>query len=171
MRLGTRSPNEFIQNLNIKNENIQQTLQTLGLNDENSIFKSIAKGSQSAKLVARRLLNDDSLKPISKDKEDDVLFIKGTEGLAVHLQECCHPIPNDIIVAQLDEVKGLEVHRNNCPALLRSTKETLSVAWVEDNNDEAHFLVPITVQLRNRVGALSHITSLLENMRVNFFVV
>ena len=153
----------------IKDENIQQTLETLGLINEDAIFKSIAKGSQSAKLVARRLLNDDSLKPISKDKEDDVLFIKGTEGLAVHLQECCHPIPNDIIVAQLDEVKGLEVHRNNCPSLLHNAKETLSVAWVEDSssNDNAHFLVPIKVQLRNRVGALSHITSLLENMRVN----
>jgi len=151
----------------ISEQNIQKTLEILNLSTEDNMFKHIAKGSQSAKLVARRLLNDDSLKPISDDKKDDILFIKGTEGLAVHLQTCCHPIPSDIIVAQLDEIRGLEVHRNNCPSLIRATKETLSVAWMDDTSHEPHFLVPISVQLRNRVGALSHITRLLENMRVN----
>jgi (p)ppGpp synthase/HD superfamily hydrolase len=38
---------------------------------------------------------------------------------------------------------------------------------MDDTSHEPHFLVPISVQLRNRVGALSHITRLLENMRVN----
>lgn len=151
----------------ISDENIQKTLADLSQADENSLFTSIAKGSQSAKLVARRLLNDDSLKPISEDKQNDVLLIKGTEGLAVHLQDCCHPIPNDIIVAQFDKTRGLEIHRNDCPTLVRGAKETLSVAWMDENQHESHFLVPVNVQLRNRVGALSHITQLLENMRVN----
>jgi len=152
-------------------ENIEQTLEVLGLKDEDALFSSIARGNQSAKLVARRLLNDDSLTPISEEQEDQQLLIKGTEGLAVKLQTCCYPIPNDTIVAQLDEILGLEVHRTNCPELSQQSrsknKETLSIAWVDNTYKESHFLAPLTVQVRNRVGVLSHITDLLEKMHVN----
>ncbi|MEE9326511.1 MAG: RelA/SpoT family protein [Cocleimonas sp.] len=154
----------------LKAEDIKSTLETLGLKNNNALFRSIAKGNQSAKLVARRLLNDDSLTPINDEKEQPLL-IKGTEGLAVKLQTCCYPIPNDTIVAQLDEIRGLEVHRVDCPKLSRfshtQNKETLSIAWVDDTHKESHFLAPLKVQVRNRVGVLSHITDLLEKMRVN----
>lgn len=152
-------------------ENIKTTLGALSLANDNSLFTSIAKGNQSAKLVARRLLNDDSLTPLSEKNEDQLLLIKGTEGLAVNLQKCCYPLPNDPIVAHLDENAGLEVHRANCPVLSTSSrlnkKDVFSIGWVDDTSKESHFLAAIKVQVRNRVGVLSHITDLLEKMRVN----
>ena len=151
----------------ISSESIEKTLKTLGLKDNDSLFSNIAKGNQSAKLVARRLLDDDTLTPIAEDQDEQKLLIKGTEGLVVHLQECCHPIPNDPIVAQLDEIRGLEVHRNNCPSLPHNAKDTLAVAWGEAVRKESHFLAPLNVQVRNRVGVLSHITDLLESIHVN----
>lgn len=152
---------------NISEENVKQTLETLSLKDNDALFSSIAKGNQFAKLVARRLLNDDSLMPIGDDEDEQTLLVKGTEGLVVHLQDCCRPIPNDPIVAQLDEIRGLEVHRTNCPLLSHNAKETLAVAWGEDVVKQSHFLAPLDIQVRNRVGVLSHITDLLENMHVN----
>jgi len=152
-------------------ENFESTLKALDLKDEDALFTSIARGNQSPKLVAKRLLNDDSLIPLSEENEDQLLLIKGTEGLAVHLQPCCYPIPNDMIVARLDEHSGLEVHRASCPALLRSSrfnkKDVFSIAWVDDTSQETHFLAALNVQVRNRVGVLSHITELLEKMAVN----
>ncbi|MEE9310348.1 MAG: RelA/SpoT family protein [Cocleimonas sp.] len=153
----------------IDSKNMTQTLNILSLKDENALFSNIAQGNQSSMLVAKRLLNDDTLLPV--EDEEQMLLIKGTEGLAVHLQECCHPIPNDAIVAQLDENRGLEVHRTNCPMLSHSKalqkKETMSIAWVDDTSNESHFLAPLNVQVQNRVGVLSHITDFLEKMRVN----
>jgi len=150
-------------------DNMAQTLDVLSLKNADKLYSSIAKGNQSSMLVAKRLLNDETLMPI--EDEDQMLLIKGTEGLAVHLQECCHPIPNDAIVAQLDEGRGLEVHRTNCPTLSHSkalqNKETMSIAWVDDTSNESHFLAPLNVQVQNRVGVLSHITDFLEKMRVN----
>ena len=99
--------------------NIQSTLDVLGLNDIDALFTSIAKGNQSAKLVAKRLLGDDTLTALSEEKEDQLLLIKGTEGLAVNLQKCCNPIPGDTIVASLNENTGLEVHRANCPTIIQ----------------------------------------------------
>ncbi len=154
----------------IDSEMMQKTLSDLNLSDQDSLFSSISKGNQSAKLVARRLIDDDALVE-HKENTNQLLFIKGTEGLAVHLQPCCHPIPNDIIVAQLDEVRGLEVHRSNCPVLSAShspnKKETFSIAWSEEASKEKNFLAALNVQVRNKIGVLSHITDLLEDMHVN----
>ena len=151
--------------------NIQITLDALSLKDEDALFTSIAKGNQSAKLVAKRLLNDDTLTSLSEEKEDKLLLIKGTEGLAVNLQKCCYPIPNDSIVARLNENTGLEVHRANCPILSKSghshSNEIFSIAWVDDTSKESHFLAALNLQVRNRVGVLSNITDQLEKMRVN----
>ena len=151
--------------------NIQVTLDALSLKNEDALFTSIAKGNQSAKLVAKRLLNDDTLTPISEDKEDQLLLIKGTEGLAVNLQKCCYPIPNDSIVGRLKENTGLEVHRANCPTLSKSghshSNEIFSIAWTDDTSKESHFLAALKLQVRNRVGVLSNITDQLEKTRVN----
>ena len=148
-------------------ETIQQVLQVLGLKDEDALFISIAKGSQSATLIARRLLGDKNLTPANQDEKKDQILIKGTEGLSVHLETCCYPIPNDTIAAQLDKRRGLEVHRTNCPKLPLQAKETIAVAWSEDTKNDALFLAPLEVRVRNRVGVLSHLTYLLEKMRVN----
>ena len=151
--------------------NIQSTLDVLGLNDIDALFTSIAKGNQSAKLVAKRLLGDDTLTALSEEKEDQLLLIKGTEGLAVNLQKCCNPIPGDTIVASLNEDTGLEVHRANCPTLSKGghshSNEIFSIAWVDDPSNESHFLAALNLRVRNRVGVLSNITDQLEKMRVN----
>jgi len=152
-------------------ENMKETLKTLGMKNKKALYTSIAKGNQSAKIVARRLLGNESLPLITEDDEQ-VLFIKGTEGLAVELQSCCHPIPGDMIVAQFDTIKGLKVHRSQCPTLLNARslqqdKSVHSIAWIDEISEHETFLAPLIVQVRNRVGVLSHITNLLEELRVN----
>ena len=154
---------------NVPKENIDLTLKALSLKNIDTLFANIAKGNQSSKLVAKRLLNDSAL--TSLDDEDQLLLIKGTEGLAVNLQTCCYPIPNDTIIAHLDEQVGLEVHRANCPSLSQNShspnKEIFSIAWVDDTSKESHFLASLNLQVKNRVGVLFHITDLLQKMHIN----
>ena len=146
---------------------IHEVLQVLELNDKNVLFTEIAKGNQSAKLVARRLLKDKKLTQISNDDKNEQILIKGTEGLAVHLESCCYPIPGDMIAAQLDERRGLEVHRINCPKLPQNAKETITIGWNKKVKKDTLFLAALEAKVRNRVGVLSHITHLLEKMHVN----
>ena len=152
-------------------ENISKTLEALNLENKDALFTSIANGNQSAKLVAKRLLDNDQLTSLDEEHKDQLLLIKGTEGLAVNLQTCCYPIPNDSIVAHTNMQTGLEVHRDNCPSLARIghslQKDIFSIAWVDDTSIESHFLAPLNLQVRNRVGVLSHITNLLEKMDIN----
>lgn len=150
-------------------ENMSPTLQIVGVKDKNALFASIGRGSQSAKLIARRLMGSGSF-PQETEDDEPVLLIKGTEGLVVELQSCCHPIPGDDIVAEFDEIKGLKVHRSSCPTLLKKhdfEKEVQRIAWVDKPISSEQFVAPLLVQVRNRVGVLSHITDLLEEMSVN----
>jgi len=151
----------------IKSKKLDKVLKVLDLEDENELFTDIAKGNQSAKLVAKRLLSNKNLAKISEDDKNEELLIKGTEGLAVHLEACCYPIPGDMIAAQLDERRGLEVHRINCPKLPQNAKETITIGWNKKVKKGSLFLAPLEVRVRNRVGVLSHITHLLEKQRVN----
>ncbi len=153
----------------IPQENMLETLKITGIKDEEGLFTSIARGNQSAKIIARRLLGSDSLPQITEEDEP-VLLIKGTEGLLVELQSCCHPVPGDDIVAEFDEVKGLKVHQLNCPTLnnvFDFDKAVQKIAWVDTSISDEQFVAPLIVQVRNRVGVLSHITDLLEDMSVN----
>ncbi|MGK0271753.1 MAG: guanosine-3',5'-bis(diphosphate) 3'-pyrophosphohydrolase [Cocleimonas sp.] len=152
-------------------KNINDTLLALNLENKNALYTSIANGNQSAKLVARRLIDNDGLTSLDENHKDQLLLIKGTEGLAVSLQKCCYPIPNDSIVAYPNKQTGLEVHRDNCPTLTRNghslQKDIFSIAWVDDTSKESHFLAALNLQVRNRIGVLSHITNLLEKMDIN----
>ncbi len=150
-------------------ENMSKTLQVTGIKDEAALFVSIARGNQSAKIIARRLLGNDSLVQVAEEDEP-ALLIKGTEGLVVELQTCCHPVPGDEIVAEFDEVKGLKVHRRNCPLLNNAfdfDKAVQKIAWIDAEIPEEQFVAPLVAQVRNKVGVLSHITDLLEDMSVN----
>ena len=155
----------------IPSENISKTLTALNLENIAELYTNIANGNQSAKLVAKRLVDNDQLTSLDDDHKDQLLLIKGTEGLAVNLQTCCYPIPNDSIVAHTNMQTGLEVHRDNCPSLGRIghslQKDIFSIAWVDDTSKESHFLAALNLQVRNRVGVLSHITNLLEKLDIN----
>ena len=104
----------------ISKERMDETLKILELESKDDLFTSIANGNQSAKLVAKRLLNNNDLASLDEDHKDQLLLIKGTEGLAVNLQTCCYPMPDDSIVAHPNPQTGLEIHRDNCPTLART---------------------------------------------------
>ncbi|MCK5813027.1 MAG: bifunctional (p)ppGpp synthetase/guanosine-3',5'-bis(diphosphate) 3'-pyrophosphohydrolase [Cocleimonas sp.] len=142
----------------------KKILCTLSLKNKTHLFYEIAKGNQCSKLVSRRLLNQHG-DLIATHPNNKALIIKSTEGLAVNLQHCCHPIPGDTLLAMLDPEIGLAVHRVGCPRLLISSENTFSLAWRENTNES--FLAPIKVFVNNHYGVLFNITNLLNKMKVN----
>jgi RelA/SpoT family (p)ppGpp synthetase len=148
----------------ILTEQWEKTLRILSLKNKNHLFHEIAKGNQCSKLVSRRLL-DQQGHLIVTHPTNKALIIKSTEGLAVKLQHCCHPIPGDTLLAMLDPDIGLAVHRVACPRLPFSNENTFSLAWQENTGQS--FLAPIKVFVNNHYGVLFNITDLLNKMKVN----
>lgn len=170
LNLGERLLDKTLKDLGssltaIHEERFEQLLQASGLPDKNELYLAIVHGEQCSKLLAQRLTSHDDLIAV----DDDVpLLIKGTSGLAVHFQSCCHPIPRDPIVAWLDKKHGLEIHRTECEVLreAHSTDELLSVAWA-DEMQERTFLAGVETRAHNVVGVLHRITELMAKLEVN----
>ncbi len=142
----------------------KKTLAILSIEDKAHLFYEIARGNQNPKLVSYRLLNK-QVDLMASDDANTPLMIKSTEGLAVKLQHCCHPIPGDTLVAMLDHEVGLAVHRVACPNLPLSGDHAFSLAWEEHTGQL--FLAPIKVFVNNHRGVLFSITNLLNKMEVN----
>ena len=148
-------------------ELLNKTLERLNIDSTESLYTHIAHGDHCAKLVARRLIDEDSLLKVSEEDADQPIIIKGTEGLAVELQPCCCPIPGDIIVAQLIKDKGMAIHRSNCQNLKNSNDESkpLKISWAKDSEQVYH--AKLTIEASNRVGCLSSISNTLHNLAIN----
>jgi len=142
----------------------KKILNMLSLKTKDNLFYEIARGNQNPILVSYRLLNQQKYL-VSNNKTDYPLIIKSTEGLAVQLQPCCHPIPGDTLVGLLDHEVGLAVHRVACPSLPRSSDKTFSLTWQE--HTKQLFLTPINIFVHNHYGVLFNITTLLTKMKVN----
>lgn len=151
----------------LSEEQLTETLDRLSISSPESLYTKIAHGEHCAKLVARRLIDEDSLLKVSEEDADQPMLIKGTEGLAVELQSCCCPIPGDIIVAQLVKDKGMAIHRGNCQNMQKnySDNKPLKISWATGSDQSYH--AKLTIEASNRVGSLSSISNTLHNLDIN----
>ncbi len=144
---------------------MQRVLSDIHMHDTRSLFHAIGKGNHCSKLAARRLLNNAGLQQ-DTHKDEQPLLIKSTQGLAVHFQTCCNPIPKDTIIAKLNPEYGLEVHRSECPHIRNQHSiETVTLAWEDSLAHE--FNACLLVRARNTVGVLRTITSRFESLGIN----
>ena len=70
---------------------LDQVAHSLSLRDGADLLEKIGLGERLARLIARRLLPDDDLRPDAAIAQP--LAIAGTEGLVVSYARCCFPIP------------------------------------------------------------------------------
>ena len=146
-------------------EQLKNTLAMLKLQDSDDLFSHLAHGDHCAKLIARRLVDEDSLLKISEEDADRPIVIKGTEGLAVELQACCYPIPGDIIVAQLEKGHGMAIHRASCKNLKHADSRPLKISW--SPHQDQTYPAALSIEASNRVGALSSVSTTLHNLEIN----
>ena len=151
----------------LPDKQFSETLKLLNIGSRESLYTHIAHGDHCAKLIARRLIDEDSLLKVSQEDADQPILIKGTEGLAVELQTCCCPIPGDIIVAQLVKDKGMAIHRSNCQKLTNyhTNNKPLKISWATTTEQSYH--AKLTIEASNRVGCLSSISNTLHSLDIN----
>ena len=94
------------------------------------------------------------------DKKSTVA-IKGTEGLMVHFSRCCHPIPDDEIVAILSPGRGVVIHQIGCNNIRKLSKEepqrVLPMFWDKDAHGD--FKASLRVEASTHQGTLAALTS------------
>jgi guanosine-3',5'-bis(diphosphate) 3'-pyrophosphohydrolase len=140
-------------------------LRDRGVRNKKDVFSDMGLGKRLPVIVARRLAEAQDLESgrpdVVKPKPAGAISIRGSEGVAVQLARCCHPIPGDPIIGTLRKGQGLEVHTHDCPnvAKLRGDRgRWVDVEW-EHVGDERLFDVGIRVLSRNSRGVLARVAS------------
>ena len=129
------------------------------------LLTDIGLGNELSAIVARRLLGESAEIP---DKKGNVA-IRGTEGLLVHYARCCHPIPDDEIVAVLSPGRGMTIHQTGCKNIRKLAKEepqrVLPMQW--DDTPQGEFKASLRIELYNHQGTLANLTNMISSCDSN----
>ncbi|MDC6484711.1 bifunctional (p)ppGpp synthetase/guanosine-3',5'-bis(diphosphate) 3'-pyrophosphohydrolase [Methylophilaceae bacterium] len=140
------------------------------LDSKDNILIDIALGKRINVMVAHQLTGiiDGSKQTRKQTKFLDVITIKGSEGMAIKLAICCHPIPGDPILGFIDKDRGLIIHTHDCPSIRKfklDHEKWVDVEW--EPNSDAYFNVNLNLLVINERGVLAKITSVIADSEAN----
>ena len=135
--------------------------------DRDELLADIGLGRRLAAVVARQLML-----PMGSESSDAIgeksraafaqaapVVIRGTEGMALSMANCCSPIPGDAIVGHMRRDQGLAVHQSDCQNAQRARKADperwLDLQWAEETSGT--FPVNLEVNAHNERGVLGRV--------------
>ena len=127
-----------------------------------ALFADVGQGKLFAAAVVTRLVN--FMRAREKTAQSTAaVSIRGTEGMAVQLATCCHPIPGDTIWGFMRKGHGLSVHRADCEHTVRGRKvdseRWMAADWKEDIASDARFPVPVELEITDERAALAGVAA------------
>ena len=128
----------------------------------NRLNPELRKSEKSAKILKRN-------KSKTNKERSDTFNISGMNpGMALHIANCCHPVPGDKIIGILTTGKGLTIHSRECLTLTKYTD--VPELWVKvdwKRNDKKRFAGRIRVILLNEAGALAALSTIIAQQAGN----
>lgn len=169
VELGAQLLNAALQEFQLSVDRIEpavmaQALQEFHVRDRDELLTQIGLGERLAPLVARRLL------PGGHDEAGKItpLTVAGTEGLLVTYARCCHPIPDDPIIAFLSTGRGIVIHREACGNVEdyhKHPEKWQPVTWQKSIN--RYFNAEVRIEAANRIGMLASISAAIAGTDTN----
>lgn len=97
---------------------------------------------------------------------DADVIVEGASGIAVTLAQCCQPVPGDAIVGYSAKVRGIMVHRENCPRIEKAPGDRLiSVSW--GNTEKKKYSARVIIDALDRTGLFGDVAQLCATNGVN----
>ena len=95
--------------------------------------------------------------------------VQGVGNLLTHMAGCCKPLPGDAITGFITQGRGVSIHRDDCPRLVRlqetAPQRVIDVEWGGAPTD--NYEVDVAIEAYDRQGLLRDITGLFANARIN----
>ena len=154
----------------IKKKHWEKLLHDYHLKNKDEILIDIALGRRVNIMVAHQLSSIVSGQGSigRQEKFLDVISIKGSEGMAIDLADCCHPIPGDPILGYIDKDRGLIIHTHECNEIKKikvDPEKWVDVEW--EPNPDRLFKVKLDILVSNERGVLAKIASVIAEMESN----
>ncbi len=136
-----------------------------GAKSRQDLYADIGLGKRLAAVVARRLAaaagTDGAVADGRTDSRPAPVTIRGADGMAVQLAQCCRPIPGDPIIGHISKGQGLMIHTHDCKTIAKSRRKEpdnwVDVDW--DPEPDKHFGVSIRALVTNGRGILAKVAS------------
>ena len=136
-----------------------------GAKSRQDLYADIGLGKRLAAVVARRLAAAAGIDGAVADGRADArpapVTIRGADGMAVQLAQCCRPIPGDPIIGHISKGQGLVIHTHDCKTIAKSRRKEpdnwVDVDW--DPEPDKHFVVSIRALVTNGRGILAKVAS------------
>ncbi len=154
----------------IKKKHWNKLILDYHVESKDEILMDIALGKKVNVMVAHQLTNlmDGLASNKKQTKMLDVITIKGSDGMAIQLANCCHPIPGDPILGYINKEKGLVIHTHDCQIVNELSLDHdrwVDVEWEPDS--EKLFDVRLSVLVVNERGMLGKIASIIADAESN----
>ena len=91
-------------------------------------------------------------------------------GMAVHLAECCNPLPGERIVGIVTTGKGATIHTIDCDTLENfgdMPERWLDLAWDENAEEQGIHVGRLSMAVANETGSLSALTTAIARGKGN----
>ena len=167
-----------LRRLGMANVNWEQLAERLHQADVPSMLAAIGNGDLSSAQLAGAandlvMPGQPEFSPARPTRGGDLdekgVRIEGVGNLLTHMAQCCRPVPQDRIVGYITRGRGVTIHRQDCPNLLRlaatERERLLTVDW--GGNAGNVYPVEIEILAYDRSGLLRDITSVLANEKIN----
>lgn len=93
--------------------------------------------------------------------------VRGVGDLLTNLARCCNPLPGDGIVGYITRGRGVTIHRQDCPNILRmgDRERLIEVDWGAEITET--YPVNVRVEAYDRQGLLRDIASVVADESIN----
>ena len=158
-------------------EDIENTLKSLGYSNIDSALADVGYGKLDAEKLARKLLKlpvETEKKKRKRKRAGDVSGIKvdGIDNIMVSLGTCCHPLPGDKVIGIVNSGKGIVIHTANCIVAKQIAESAPGkLVKVDFLPSDKVYNAKIRVSIEDKPGMLANISSAIAKLKINIVAV
>jgi GTP pyrophosphokinase len=168
---------------------LDQLATKLGFKTPDELFAAVGKEEFSLRNVEQALHDAPAVEPEEETPEQltkrasganvahgasSGVLVVGVDALLMQLARCCRPAPPDDISGFVTRVKGMSIHRSDCPTFLRmarrSPERVLQTTWSADvigGRGQSVYPVDISIEASDRQGLLRDISEVFAREKMN----
>ena len=158
-RLSISLSEEELANL-FKRESVDDFLAAIGYGDISTQQIATKLAPQQEKTLAPAQITP------RQPKLTPAVQVMGVGDLLTNLAPCCNPVPGEEIIGYITRIRGISVHRKDCPniANIEEKERLIKVEW---GRSDRFYSVPVRIEAWDRVGLLRDISAIVAEEKVN----
>ncbi|MDR1621235.1 MAG: TGS domain-containing protein, partial [Synergistaceae bacterium] len=146
---------------------LNKVAKDMGLMGKEDLLVAIGSGTAGPSTVAQKLALAHLQLSLQRNPSDDLesfltrhalpkradldILVEGYEGVQVVRANCCEPVPGDAIVGYSTRVRGITVHRIDCPNILNARMgRVVQVSWSSSSGSGKSYTTRIKAEAVDR---------------------